>query len=93
VEELRKRVEKHYSKDVPEEVCLLELGWCMKEVVVLYLVCERCGKKECHVEENKWQGVISRRRLEEMKWCGCIGKAMHPKEGKTQQSVMTWQNS
>jgi len=38
------------------------------------------------MEKNKWQGVISRRRLEEMKWCGCIGKAVHPKEGKTQQS-------
>jgi len=36
-------------------------------MIVLYLVCERCGKKGCYVEENRGQEVISRKRLEEMK--------------------------
>ena len=30
--------------------------------------------------------MISRRKLEEMKWCGCIGKAAQPREAKAQQS-------
>ena len=67
MEELRKRVKKHYGKGVPEEACLLELGWCTREVVVSYLTCERCGKRGCHVKENRGQGVISNKRLEEMK--------------------------
>jgi len=45
-------------KGVPEEAQLLELGWMTKEVVVLYLVCERCGERGCHVEDNRGQGVI-----------------------------------
>jgi len=53
VEELRKRAKKHCGKDVSEEVCLLELGWCIKEVIVSYLVCKRCGEKKYHVEENR----------------------------------------
>jgi len=34
---------------------------------VLYLVYEMYGKQGCYVEENKGQGVISRRQLEELK--------------------------
>ena len=30
--------------------------------------------------------MISRRKLEEMKWCGCIGKVVQPREAKVQQS-------
>jgi len=48
--------------------------------------CERCGKKECHVEKNRGQGVVRNRQ----KWYGCRGKreekAVWPREAKTQQS-------
>jgi len=55
-------------------------------VIVLYLTCERYGSQGCYVEDNRGQGVISRRKLEEMKWCGCIGKVVWPRETKAQQS-------
>jgi len=58
----------------------------MEKVVVSYLTCERCESQRCYVEDNKGQGVISKRKLEEMKWCGYIGKAAQPKEAKVQQS-------
>jgi len=35
------------------------------------LACEEYGKKRCHVKENREQEVISRSKLEELKWCGC----------------------
>jgi len=38
------------------------------------------------VEDNRGQEVISRRKLEEMKWCGCIEKVARPREAKAQQS-------
>jgi len=53
VAELRKRVEKHCGKGMPEEACLLKLGWCTKEVIVTYVQCERCGEKRCHVKKNR----------------------------------------
>jgi len=53
---------------------------------VSYLACERCGKRGCYVEENKGQGVILNKRLEEMKWCGCIGEVAWPRKAKAQQS-------
>jgi len=37
------------------------------------------------VEDNRGQGMISRRKLEEMKWYGCIGEAARPREAKVQQ--------
>ena len=43
---------------IPEETCLLELEWCMKEVIVIYVQYKRCREKEYHVEENRRQGVI-----------------------------------
>jgi len=58
----------------------------MREVVVLYLACERCGNQGCYIEDNRGQEVISKRKLEGIKWCGCKGKAAHPIEGKVQQS-------
>jgi len=39
----------------------------MREVVVLYLACERCGNQGYYVEDNRGQGIISRRKLEKMK--------------------------
>jgi len=86
VEELRKRAEEHCGKGVPEEACLLELGWCTEEVVVSYLTCERCRSQGCHVKDNRRQGVISRKKLEKIKWCGYIGKMAWPREAKAQQS-------
>jgi len=86
VKELRKRAEEHCGKGIPEEAQLLELGWCTKEVVVLYLTCERCRSQGCHVEDNRGQEVISRKKLEEKKWCGYIKKAVRPREAKAQQS-------
>jgi len=54
----------------------------MKEVIVLYVECGRCGQKGCQVEENRGQGVISDRQ----KWCGCQKKeeveVAHPKRRK-----------
>jgi len=38
------------------------------------------------VEDNRGQGVISRRKLERMKWCGYRGKVAYPTEEKAQQS-------
>jgi len=38
------------------------------------------------VENNRGQGVISRRKLEEMKWYGCIGEVVWPREAKVQKS-------
>ena len=90
---MRKRVEEHYGKRVPEKACLLELEWCTNEIVVLYLTCERYGSQGCHVEDNRGQGVISRKRLELLNWCGYKGKgvekAAQPRKAKAQQSS-TW---
>jgi len=83
---LQQKAQEHYGKNIPDKVCLLELRWYTKKIVVSYLVCERCGKQECHMEENRGQEVILRRQLEAMKWCGCLKiverKAVHPTEGK-----------
>ena len=53
---------------------------------MFYLVCKEYGKQGCHMEENREQGVISRRKLEELKWCGYLRKEKRkvvcPKEGK-----------
>ena len=67
IEELRKRAEEHCGKGVPGKAQLLELGWYTKEVVVSYLLCERCRSQGCHIENNREQEVISRRKLEGMK--------------------------
>ena len=75
---LQQKAQEHCRVDIPDEACLLELGRYTREVIVLYVVCERCGQKECHVEENRGQGVISDRQ----KWCGC-------QKRKAQQSS-TW---
>jgi len=78
------------GKGVPEEAQLLELGWMTEEVVVSYLVCERCRSRGCHVENNREQGVISSKKRETLTWCGCKErreeKAVQPREAKAQQS-------
>ena len=83
---LRWKAQEHCGKDIPDEVCLLELGWYTKEMVVSYVECERCGQKGCQVEENRGQGVIPDRQ----KWCGCQKRrkteAAHPGKGKAQQN-------
>jgi len=64
---LQQRAQEHCEEGVPEEAHLLELEWYTQEVVISYLVCERCSKKGCHIEENRGQEVISEGKLEEMK--------------------------
>ena len=58
--------------------------------MVSYLACKRCGKQGCHVKENRKQRVISRRQLEELKWCGYQKKkkrkVAYSTERKVQQS-------
>ena len=48
--------------------------------------CKRCGRKGCHIEENRKQRVTSDRQ----KWYGCQKrietKVACPKRGKAQQS-------
>jgi len=51
-------VQEYCGEDIPGKACLLELGWYMKEVIVTYVECERCGEKECYVDDNRGQGVI-----------------------------------
>jgi len=76
VAELRKKVEEHCGKGVPEKACLLELGWYIEKVIVIYVQCKKCKEKGCHVEENRRQGVIKNRQ----RWCGCIEKVAHGQE-------------
>jgi len=78
------------GKGVPEEAQLLELGWMTKEVVVSYLVCERCGERGCHVEDNRGQGVIPWTKQKALSWCGCEGKRVEssaPTERKSAAKV------
>jgi len=86
---LQQKTQEHCGKGISNEACLLELEWYTKEVVVLYLVYKKYGKQGYHVKENRGQGVISRRKLEELKWCGCLKKeerkAVHPTKGNAQQ--------
>ena len=60
--ELTKRAEEYCSKGVPEEACLLELEWYMKEVIVTYVQCERYEEKGYHMEKNRRQEVIKDRQ-------------------------------
>ena len=64
---LQQRAQEHCRKGVLEEVHLLGLGWYTQEVVISYLVYKRYGEKGCYVEENRGQGVISRRKLEDIR--------------------------
>ena len=46
-------MQEHYGENIPDEACLLELGWYMREMIVTYVQCERYGEKGYHVEENR----------------------------------------
>jgi len=61
-----------------------------KEVVVSYLVCERCGEWECHVEDNRGQGVIPWTKRKTLSWCECKRKKVEgsaPTERKSTARV------
>ena len=59
---LQQKAQEHCRVNIPDEACLLELGRYTREVIVLYVECERCGQKGCQVEKNRGQGVISDRQ-------------------------------
>jgi len=59
---LQQKAQEHCEEGIPDEVHLLELGWYTEEVIVTYLECEKCGRKGCHMEENRGQGVIKDRQ-------------------------------
>jgi len=54
-------------ENVPENVQLLELGWMTKEVIATYIECRWCRKKRIHRKNNRGQGVLRGRKLEEAK--------------------------
>jgi len=57
----------------------------MEEVVVLYLVCKRCGERGCHVEDNRGQGVIPWTRHKALSWCRCKGKRINQSSAPTER--------
>jgi len=69
-------------ENVPKDAWLLELGWMTEEVVVTYIECKWCRKKGMHKEDNRGQGVLRGRKLEEAKWCGC------PKQKRKEEEVV-----
>ena len=77
-----------------EDAWLLELGWMTEEVIATYIECKWYGKKGMHREDNRGQGVLRGRKLEEAGWCGCSrqkkkgGEVVHPMERKAQ-----WDNT
>ena len=77
-----------------EDTQLLELGWITEEVIVTYIECRWCGKKGMHRENNRGQGVLRGRKLEEAEWYGCSKQkkrkevVVYPREEKAQQSGM-----
>jgi len=78
------------GENVPEDAQLLELGWMTKEVIATYIECRWCGKKGMYRENNRGQGVLRGRKLEEAEWYGCSKQkkrkevAVHPREKKAQ---------
>jgi len=67
-----------------------------EEVIVTYIECRWCGKKEMHRKNNRGQGVLRGRKLEEAEWYGCSkqkkkkGVVVCSRERKVQQdSVQT----
>jgi len=66
---------------------LFELGWSNREVVVSYLTCKECEKKEHHVVEDRGQGVVKGKEWKELKKCReCAKKekekVVHSTKGK-----------
>ena len=58
-------------ENVPEDAWLLELEWMTGEAIATYIECRWCGKKGVYWENNRGQGVLRGRRIEEAEWCGC----------------------
>jgi len=86
------KVQKYYRvENVLEDAQLLELGWMTEEVVATYIECKWCGRKGMHRENNRGQGVLRGRKLEEAEWCGCPKQrrkkeeVVCPTKGKAQQ--------
>jgi len=52
---------------VPEDAQLLELGWITEEVIVTYIECKWYRKKGMYRENNRGQGVLKERKLEEVR--------------------------
>jgi len=76
-------------ENVPEDAQLLELGWMTEEVIATYIGCRWYGKKGMYREDNRGQGVLRGRKLEEAGWCGCSrqkkkGEVVYPMERKAQ---------
>ena len=59
---LQWKAQEHCRKGIPNEVCLLELEWYMREIIVTYIQCKRYRKKRYHIEKNRGQGVIKDRQ-------------------------------
>jgi len=58
-------------ENIPEDAWLLELGWITGEAIATYIECRWCRKKGVYWENNRGQGVLRGRRIEEAEWCGC----------------------
>jgi len=68
-------------ENVLEDAQLLKLGWIIEEVVATYIGCRWCGKKGMHRENNRGQGVLRERKLEEAKWYG------YPKQRRKEEEA------
>jgi len=79
---------------VPEDAQLLELEWMTEEVIATYIEYRWCGKKGMHRKNNRRQGVLRGRKLEEAKWYRCSKQkkrkevVVYPREEKAQQGGM-----
>jgi len=62
-----------------------------EEVIATYIECRWCRKKGMHRENNRGQGVLKGRKLEEAEWCRCSKQKKReevvvcPREEKVQQ--------
>jgi len=62
-----------------------------EEVIATYIECRWCRKKGMHRENNRGQGVLKGRKLEEAEWCRCSKQKKReevvvcPREEKAQQ--------
>jgi len=68
-------------ENIPEDAQLLELGWMTEEVIATYVGCRWYRKKGMHRKNNRGQGVLRGRKLEEAEWCG------YPKQRRKKEEV------
>jgi len=77
------KTQEYYGvENVPENTWLLELGWMTGEVIVTYIKCRWCEKKEVYREDNRGQEVLKGKKLEEAEWCG------YPKQRRKEKEVV-----